>query len=307
MLFGLATSVMPEPASATFNHPSEAEAIISAARMGTEPSQLDGGLRYLAFDAAGAPNVFDFTGDPCRFLDGDAPIARRGEFRFTQVAGFIDYINVHDSRMGRTELWADRAKGIVTAVLDGHSRIDRDEGEPFVPGWGLYRAQLTLAHTPEWQEWTKFSETGHAQDAFADFLEDHLLEVVEPSAADLLEIATSISVTSGTKFSQAIRLASGEVAFNFTEEHDAKAGRTQQLKIPKTITLALSPFEGVDPYKATARFRYTLREGKLTLRLILDRPHEILKAAFADAIKAIEVGTGLTVYHGTPAAPLVTI
>jgi uncharacterized protein YfdQ (DUF2303 family) len=286
----------------------EAEAIIKAARMGAEPSQLDGGLRYLAFDAMGSPQVFDFTADPYRFLDGHCPIAHRGQFLFTEAAGFIDYINSHAGNTGRTELWADRRAGRVVAVLDGHQRISADapDSDPS-PGWGLHRAQLTLAQTPEWQEWTKFSETGHAQDAFADFLEDHLLEVVEPSAADLLEIATSISVTSGIKFSQATRLASGEVSFSFTEEHDAKAGRTQQLKIPKTISLALSPFEGVDPYKATARFRYTLREGKLTLRLILDRPHEILKAAFADAVKAIEDGTGLTVYHGAPANPLVTI
>lgn len=281
----------------------EAEAIIQAARVGVAPHGVDGGQRYVVTDLDGRTRVLDFSTDEFRYLDGELPCHRRGAFAFTQAAGFIDYIKNH-AKPDRTELWADRAKGSIVAVLDGH---DRSEGHGAVyAGWGLHRAELTLAHTPEWVEWRQFSAGSHKQEAFADFLEDHLLEVVEPAAADLLEVATSLSITSGTKFSQAVRLASGEVSFNYEEEHQATAGRKKQLTIPKSITLALSPFEGVDPYKATARFRYTLRNGDLTLRLILDRPHEILKAAFNDAIQAIEDGTELTIYHGTPAPPLIT-
>jgi hypothetical protein len=47
-----------------------------------------------------------------------------------------------------------------------------------------------------------------------------------------------------------------------------------------------------------------LRDQKLTLRLLLDRPDQILRSSINDAIKVIEEQNDLIVYHGIPAGPL---
>jgi uncharacterized protein YfdQ (DUF2303 family) len=248
--------------------------------------------------------VLDLTGDRNRFDIGLPPLRPSGTFKFHQLDGFIDYINSHIHFGPRAELWLDCNKHTITAVLDGHCRHSPSDLKEQEPGWGAHRAILEFQLTAAWSEWSEFCKKNHPQDEFADFLEDHLADIVEPDAADLLEIASSLSVASGVKFQQALRLASGEVSFQYTEEHNASAGRQNQLKIPKSITLALAPFEGSDPFKVPARFRYSLRDQRLSLRLLLDRPDQILRSSINDAIKVIEEQTDLIVYHGIPAGPL---
>ena len=291
-------------ASPSNGNRTEADAVAEIAQSACRPLEVAPGKMYWTHTGNGSMDVLDLTGDRSRFDIGLPPLRPSGTFRFHQLVGFIDYINNHIHPGPRAELWADCKQNTITAVLDGHQRnVPLDVGEQ-EPGWGAHRAILEFQLTAAWSEWSEFCKKNHPQDEFADFLEDHLADIVEPDAADLLEIASSLSVASGVKFQQALRLASGEVSFQYTEEHSASAGRQNQLKIPKSITLALAPFEGSDPFKVPARFRYSLREQRLTLRLLLDRPDQILRSSINDAIKVIEEKTDLIVYHGIPAGPL---
>jgi len=284
----------------------EADAVAAIAQAAVMPLEVEPGKIYWAHTGNGSMEVLDLTRARSRFDVGLPPLMSAGTFRFHQLEGFIDYIVNHFHRGPRAELWADCNKHTITAVLDGHQRNDHDPLNVGMqePGWGVHRAILEFQLTAAWSEWSEFCKKNHPQDEFADFLEDHLSDIVEPDAADLLEIASSLSVASGVKFQQALRLASGEVSFQYTEEHNASAGMQNQLKIPKSITLALAPFEGSDPFKVPARFRYLLRDQKLTLRLLLDRPDQILRSSINDAIIVIEEQTDLIVYHGIPAGPL---
>ena len=51
----------------------------------------------------------------------------------------------------------------------------------------------------------------------------------------------------------------------------------------------------------TARFRYRITEGKLTLRYQLVNPHKVVEAAIAAIVERIGTGTGIKAYIG--AAP----
>lgn len=288
----------------------EADAVAEIAQAACKPLQVEPGKIYWAQNGRGEMETLDLTGDPYRSETGLPPLRTRGTFHFHQLDGFIDYINNHYHAEDRAEIWANCGKSTITAVLDGHMRISRDEWEKSsedlgqAPGWGAHRAILEFQLTSAWQEWTAFAGKSHPQADFADFLEDHLSDVVEPDAADLLEIASSLSVTSGVHFKQATRLATGEVSFQYTEEHTASGGRQNQLKIPTAVTLALTPFEGGAAFKVPARFRYSLRDQRLSLRLILDRPDQILRTSMDDACSEIAAATDLNVYHGIPAGPL---
>jgi uncharacterized protein YfdQ (DUF2303 family) len=285
----------------------EADAVAEIAQAACQPLEVEPGKIYWAQNGRGEMETLDLTGDAYRYEIGLPPLRARGTFKFHQLGGFIDYINNHNHAEDRAEIWADCGKSTITAVLDGHKRIcssESAEGFEQAPGWGAHRAILEFQLTLAWQEWTAFAAKPHPQDEFANFLEDHLADVVEPDAADLLEIASSLSVTSGVQFKQAIRLANGEVSFQYTEEHNATGGRQNQLKIPTSVTLALTPFEGGAAFKVPARFRYSLREGKLSMRLILDRPDQILRSSIDDVCREIAAATNLIVYHGIPAGPL---
>lgn len=276
-------------------HHTEAATIAMAGRISTSPHQLDTLATYVVQTPTGV-QVVDLDTDEHRRREGKAPKRKTGTFQLTEHASFSQYVNDHAVADGST-LWGDRDRGQIIAVLNDHATHSLDDE----PDWRDHRAVLTLRRTPAWEAWTKASGQMHDQAAFAEFLEDRAGDVVDPDPARLLEVATSIEATTGVAHKSAVRLDSGEVKVRYEETIDARAGQAGDLTIPSRIELALSPYEGMDPYRVTARFRYRLANGTLRLGVVLDRPEDVLRAAFADVIAAVETETGLTVLHGTPA------
>lgn len=193
-----------------------------------------------------------------------------------------------------TMLYADATRAAVVAVLNDHQAVvDGNE-----PGWGDHIAGLTLRHTPEWVAWAGASGMWKEQDEFAEFVEDHIDDVVSPAGAELLELARTFEATKGAEFRSAIRLDSGQRQLTCAETITARAGQTGQIVIPERFTLGLAPFEGVDPYRIEARLRYRINDGSLLLGFVLDRTERLLRAVFDDIVQRIEVETGRPVING---------
>lgn len=274
----------------------EAAHIIEAARLGVIPTEFELGAIYGAIQADGSVKIIDLATDDHRKRLGEVPVRKTGHANLTEPTSFAHYIRAHAEPL-RTALFADRDAGRIVALLNTHT-ADAD-GEA---GWGDHRATLTLRQTPGWAAWTQASGKLVDQIQFAEFLEDRAADVVDPDAARLLEIATSIEATTSAAMKSASRLDNGEVKLRYEETIDARAGQAGDLTIPSRIELALSPYEGMDPYKVTARFRYRLNNGSLRLGIVLDRPEDILRAAFGDVTGLIETTTSQVVLHGTPLA-----
>lgn len=281
-------------------HTTEAAHIIEAARLGVEPVELELGAIYGSVQADGSVKVIDLATDDHRKRLGKMPVRKTGHANLTEPTSFAHYVKAH-AETGCTELFADRDAGRIVAVLNGHNR-GLDIMDEWKAGWGDHRATLTLRQTPGWAAWTQASGKLVDQIQFAEFLEDRAADVVDPDAARLLEIATSIEATTSAAMKSASRLDNGEVKLRYEETIDARAGQAGDLTIPSRIELALSPYEGMDPYKVTARFRYRLNNGSLRLGIVIDRPEDILRAAFGDVTGLIETTTSQVVLHGTPLA-----
>lgn len=279
----------------------DTDAIIEAARLGTELTPLDLGSIYAAPQADGSTKVIDLaTADHLTRLDlvakrdGEAPSRKTGHAQLTEAHSFGLHVNDHQ-QTGTTTLWGNRDRGTIIAVFNGHQA-----SADGAAGWGDHRATLTLQHTPEWVAWNRASGQMLDQEQFAEFLEDHVGDVREPDGAELLEVATSIQASIGATMKSAIRLDTGQVQVAYEETIQAQAGKAGALTIPTRVVLALTPFEGGQPYKVEARFRYRLANGALKLGVILDRPADVLKAAFADVVSTVENDTSCTVLSGVP-------
>lgn len=173
-------------------------------------------------------------------------------------------------------------------------------------GWRDHRIELTLKPTPEWTHWTRCAGIGN-QERFATVIEEGEDEIVEPSAAVMLDIAQSFHASTGGKFKKTHRLAGGKTQLVWEEDTDAKAGESGEVKIPETFTLALRPFYGADPRPVTARLRWRISSGALQIGYELKRPDEVRREAFAtDVLGAIEGGvpSDVPVIEGTPAGPV---
>jgi uncharacterized protein YfdQ (DUF2303 family) len=265
----------------------DTQAVAALAQQALAPKEVQPGGIYLVATADGRIERVDLTGP-----EHTGAIARKtGRTVVRDAASFLTYWAKHHD--DASEVYSDVEQLTVTAVLDAHSA---DE-----PGFGDHRLHLQLRRTKAWEAWLALDGKLVTQEQFANFLEDHLPELVDPDAATMLEIAQSIKATTKAEFQSGTRLQSGERKFIFTEETKTSAGSKGDLTIPEVFEIAVAPFEGAAAYKMRARFKYRLGSGQLALGFKLEQPEERAKAAFADVLAAIAEGIDTPILNGTPA------
>ncbi|MGW3025828.1 DUF2303 family protein [Streptomyces sp. NPDC001221] len=272
-----------EPASTS----GEAQTIVDTALRSAPPAELTPGKVY-AFHTAGGVHKVDLTGEEYR----DAPTRKKGTTTVRDAESFLAYWAKHHD--DASEVYADSERLTVTAVLDANT--------PDAARWAGHRLHLALRETTAWKQWLHMDGELMKQETFAEFLEDHLPELLEPSSADMLEIAQSFQAAVKVDFQSASRLSSGQRQFQYVETVQSKAGQKGQLTVPETFVIGLVPFEGSEGYKLTARLRHRIGQDGLRLGYKLERPDEIRRTAFADVVAAVGEQINTAVMNGSPAA-----
>jgi uncharacterized protein YfdQ (DUF2303 family) len=224
------------------------------------------------------------------------PKRKSGTVKLNDAKSFILYYGTHGNG---APVYATMQPARFLAVLNEHTKE--------AAGWRDHRADFTVAHSKEWTTWTAHNGSGvafNSNEAFALFLEDNAPDIVKPEAATMLAIALNFRVNADVNFSVAQRLQDGNVELGYRNmvSAEAKSEAGGKLKIPEQFTIELPVFTGIDAkrYKVEARFRYRLREGKLTLWYELVRPHKVVEQAFKDLWTDIEKATKAPILHGTP-------
>lgn len=242
-------------------------ALIEAVRLTNVPAVLNPDVPQLSIIPAGA-----IAYEPDLSAWRTAPTRRTGTYRPATVEAFQSYVALYAEES--TTIWVHPTSGRVVGVIDDHEASGAGG-----PGWGQFRAVLDLKKTPEWEYWMKANNTMMSQEEFAEHIEGGLEEIARPDAADVLEMAQSFHASHEASFRSQKRLASGEVQFLYDEQIKATAGTAGQLTVPTTILLSIAPFIAEDAVKITARLRFRLSTGRLTLGYILDRPDAVLQTA----------------------------
>ena len=271
------------------------------------PRKLDEGI-YGILDADGGILVVETPGyRQRREYDWEAAHADIPE-RITRaatvldVASFLDYLArnttgpvdsdaasveldyLHGS--GSLEVWADLDARKITGVLDG------------LDGWRRHSVTLQLKLSREWTEWASIDGKLLSQVQMAEFIEDHLSTIAEPAGAVLLDVCQTLQAHTNVAFKQQGILANGQRQFRWEETVEAKAGQSGNLTIPGELILVLRPFQGSDPVPVTARFRYQVREGALSMGIKLAEPDKALEDAFAGVVADIQAQVPVRVNHG---------
>lgn len=211
----------------------------------------------------------------------DRPLRTEQTVKHSNANSFIEYYKKFWNT--NTAVFLDTENNIFTAVFDYH--------HPSSPNWCFHKSSFQLKSTPEWQNWRGSNNKKMTQEEFGLFIEDNLVEIVNPPNGEMLEIALSLQAKTTVDFSKATRLDNGQVQFTYSENIDGKAGANGALKIPDLFTIGLRLYEGGDPYQMDARFRYRIKEGDLTLWYELVRPHKVVEANVRDTTALIEANT----------------
>lgn len=192
----------------------------------------------------------------------------------------------------------------VTTVVPGEAYFSDDAGTRQIDTEALLnvprrqRGAIALHRSASLSQYVNRQKTPGTQ--LAEHIETSLLEIISPTAADMLELAQSFHATKSAIFKSDQRLATGQVQVRYEETIAAQAGRNQDMEIPAIFILSLAPFEGSPEYELTARLRFRLADGSLRIGYQLDRPDELIRVAFGDILASIEAETSITAMHGQP-------
>jgi uncharacterized protein YfdQ (DUF2303 family) len=274
------------------------EQIAHLARLASDPTPVDGhpGL-YIVATSNGNVTKLDLR--PELEADQAGPWRARGRQVVNDATSFLGYFQRH--AIDQSEVWADPARMKLTAVLDPH--LGSTELDADVAGWREHRVELALVRTQAWTDWLARNRQHLTQVDFAEHIEDHLADITNPAAADMLELAQSLTINRQVNFESGKRLKTGETALHYreTDTNGAAAGGKGDIGIPDDFEVTVQPFEGGGRVKVTARFRYRiLPGGGLTLGYVLDRVEDVERAAFDNLLDAVRAGIDQPVWLGTP-------
>lgn len=270
----------------------EAETIGQYAQQAVEPDVLQPGEVYAVADGSGKVRVIDTD------EYADAPRRPKGHRKVLDAASFCAYLAKHGTPL--SEVWANSPTSDIVAIIDTH------EGAGKPAGWDKHKLTLDLVKSKPWLAWESIDGKLMDQVDFAEFVELRAIDIRVPTAADMLELAQHFTAKRSVDFESSEKIADGQVQLTYKENTTAKAGQTGHLDIPERLQLVLRPYVGGPSYYVWARFRYRLHGSVLKLGVVIERPQEILDAAFADIVTEIREGKpATTAAEATDASPSV--
>lgn len=214
---------------------------------------------------------------------------------FHDPVAFAEYVVRFADASSR--IFYDLKAMVFTAVLDYHRFPGDSHTGVEVARFGDHVATLQLRQSPEWGIWATKSEQAMGQNAFAEFLEDNARDIVEPSIAEMMGVATGLAATSNATFRSAINQENGTVNFQF-DENVAGTVKGSNKAIPTAFKIGIRPFMGSQRYPVECKLRYRLKEGSLALHYKALQLDPIIEASIEGIAATLRDSTKLPVALG---------
>lgn len=220
-----------------------------------------------------------------------SPLITRQTVALQTIASFVAY--VLRFKTSETSIFAPVQKYntllALMACIDYHG--------PKAPSHVGHRVNLTIPLSLQWERWMKINKVWITQTDFAEFLEQNVIDVLDPDAATIKEIVRSMEATKTGEFKSGVRLSNGSHSLMWSEEVQARAG-AGNVEIPEKISIGIPIFKGDQPYTLSAFFRYRITDGKLRLQIELDRAEFLFDIVADNLIQKISDETTVPVYRG---------
>lgn len=262
---------------------SDVQAAVDAGLAAARPTQIAPEARYaVVVPRDGTLEVIDRAPDS----ELDFPRRKTGTTRVYDAESFLAVWN--KQAYEASEVYADPIGYTVTGLFDADGSVEVDLGA----GWRDHTVILESRKTVQWRAWESRDGQLFDQQTFAEFVEDRIIDFVTPTGAEMLELSQTFMATTKVDFKSANILSSSQRALVFEETIAAKAGTKGEIAIPASFEVGLTPFEGGAAYRVTARLRYRINNGHLTIGFKLDRPEDVLRTAFGDVRETITEAIG---------------
>ena len=217
------------------------------------------------------------------------PLRIRESVALQDTDSFILYVNDFHAETSRIFFNVDAEQ--FAAVLDYHGSTDE-------PSWCGHVATFTPRKSEEWKTWMASNRKQMTQVEFARFVEDNLPDIKEPNSAEFLQVALTFEAKKSVEFSSGVRLASGQIQFQY-DEIVRGAAHKGTMEVPEQFVLGISIHINGPAYRITVRLRWRLDGSKLLFWYEIVRPHKFLEDALREIQQRIADDTGVSVLAGS--------
>lgn len=263
----------------------EAAAVAEIAREAIDPQMLgfqspkDGDLPILALIRH--KNLVSEIFDARDYLP--RPTRVKGDRALYTLDDFLAYVRTH-------ELPASDSNG--EQPWNPHILLRRDEllarcifdhREGDLAAHEEATASHRLVFSKEIEPWRQKAERWMSQLEFAEWIEDHELEFVKPSSAEMLGLAQKFEASTSARFSSKHNLATGEIDLSYKLENNEQG----TVKVPDEFTIVLPIFKGGERYQLPMRLRHRCRDGAVTFLFKFKSLDTAVDLVWADLVKKV--------------------
>ncbi len=200
---------------------------------------------------------------------------------------FIAYVN--NFKLPVSLIFFDTIEEEFLAVLDYH--------EVETASWCGHTATFKPRRSVEFETWMGTNRKQMTQVDFARFLEENMPDVVEPSSADLLQVALTFEAKKSVEFASGVRLANGQIQFAYDEIVRGTAQKGT-IEIPEQFVIGVPIHINGPAYRIPVRLRWRLQEGKVIFWYEILRPHRFIEDALKEIRERVGVETSTTILAG---------
>ncbi len=255
----------------------------------------------------------------------DHPKRRKGTSAMQDLDSFVAMTNRFKSDFSAVfgTCNAESADLSLTTVFDYHDPSENKDGIPrFMDHKCIYRFPVS----DEWKAWMSMNDNWLDQNQFAEFLEEHIIDVAAPPAFDskpdmtefdkhllnlvstleskftgpsgILELSRGLIIRTEEKFESRQKLSTGELSITFSNEHrDEQGGK---LKVPDLFLINIPVFKNGANYLIPVRLRFRKDGAKLVWKFLLHRTELIVNHAFEEGCAKVKDETKLPLFIGYP-------
>lgn len=260
---------------------------------------------------------------------GLSPLRRRGVHRAASIESLITWLDAHTTDYSPVfatgpEIGVAWREPKFAFIGIGNYCDEPSDIGPTVAGWHDFRGEYHFPVSVQWKAWAEKHDVWQAQEAFSNFLDDHIHELTWPkegevlseavtrfleatalenrspraaTASEIYRLARELEANVDTKFTSKLNVQTGERTFIQSTENKGPGG--QPLSVPNMFYIRFAPFVGGPEKLIGVRLRYKIEGGDLKFKTLLFAPDMIVREVFDAGVEEL-VAAGRTVYLGTP-------
>lgn len=204
-----------------------------------------------------------------------------------------------------TNRFAKRDESVVYVSNEGQSiTLVVDHHTPTATAWRCHVAHFAARLSDRYAAWKDRNGKLSPQEDFANWIEDHLNDIVFPEAATVLEVIETMQATMRGAFRKVIRRDTGASVLQFDNEITASAGTAgRDLEVPRKLKIEVPIFESSGaPVGIEVAMRYRISGGQVSWGFQMYGITEIEKKAWEKLVSedfTNEVTVEIPTYQGS--------